>query len=186
MKNQNKNRDEFAYETLIKQDHIHHVTQQKYVVKSLADENKRYLVDLDACKKDDRAKMCDGGCCRLQPGVCRHVIAACKKAGVLWHNAIDQKHTTAQWKAAFHGCGVLRVPTTAEIEQHAELRDERLQCPPVIKRRSGAPKKQERLKRESEVRLVRAKERLEALKKKQKQKQEKPEAQKKKRKRKKQ
>ena len=78
--------------------------------------------------------------------MCRHVLAALKAIGTPVHTVMPTEQTSAGWKASYDACGMLRVPSTAEYAKFAHLQDDRLYVPPVIKTRTGRPKKGKRIR----------------------------------------
>ena len=73
-------------------------------------------------------------------------MAAGRAKGMSVHTIMPRNQTTAGWKAAYDACAVLRPPSSAEIKKFEHLRDDNLCLPPVLKTRTGAPRKHKRIK----------------------------------------
>ena len=86
----------------------------------------------------------------MQAGPCRHILAACRSEGYSWTDFMHPKHKTVAWKNGFLQQTAIRVPSTAEIGKFAHLEDDKLALPPVIKARTGRPKKHKRRKSQLE------------------------------------
>ena len=125
---------------------VQFTTKDQAIVNSQVDDNKSYIVDLAAVRRNDRKGMCDGLCNVRNIGVCRHIMAEARAQGMLVEHIMPSNQTTAGWKAAYDACAVLRPPSSAEIKKFEHLRDDNLCLPPVLKTRTGAPRKHKRIK----------------------------------------
>ena len=128
---------------------VQFVTDDQAIVNSQVDANRSYFVDFDAVRKNDRRGMCVRGlglCDVRGLGACRHIMAALRAKGMLVQTIMPSNQTTAGWEAAYDACAMLRPPSSAEIKEFEHLRDDNLCLPPVLKTRTGAPRKHKRNK----------------------------------------
>ena len=132
------------YAALVPASDVQFINDDQAIVESNVDANKNYIVDLGAVRNNDRAGMCDGLCNVQSIGVCRHVLAMTRAKGASVDTFMPKNQTTAGWKAAYDACAVLRPPSSAEIKKFEHLRNDNLCLPPVIKTRTGAPRKHKR------------------------------------------
>ena len=128
---------------------VQFVTDDQAIVNSQVDANRSYFVDFDAVRKNDRRGMGVRGlglCDVRGLGACRHIMAALRAKGMLVQTIMPSNQTTAGWEAAYDACAMLRPPSSAEIKKFEHLRDDNLCLPPVLKTRTGAPRKHKRNK----------------------------------------
>jgi len=112
------------------------------LVPTCTDPTKMARVDLREVKNGGPAA-CDRLCMALKKIPCPHAHVAAAKAGVDLLSITNSDLKTAHWKQQYEGVD-FQLPSTAQIEAHADLYDESICLHPAFKRPKGRPKNMKR------------------------------------------
>ena len=115
------------------------VSKEFATVRSTVDANKTYRIVYKEVKNANN-KACDGPDCAFRKLPCRHIIAAANALQGVVEDYMNPIDLLGPYQKCYANLSI-ELPSTAEIDAFAHLRNDNLRIPPWLHRPRGAPPK---------------------------------------------